>query len=120
MNTLYKDVYFELRRDTSPKKGFHDSRRVYYDFIAIIPKDKYTIEEDVLRECSITEDDPYYRDYDNLDSNYIINIPYSPKIYRPSCIGIAPNNLPVIASLVSSDVFDKFIYSFLENFVRSK
>lgn len=108
-----KDIKFFLRKRTRSLGGFSDYKNETYKFFAIIPKNKYSIDEQVLKECTLTVDDLYYNN-DNLEDNFIVEIPYFPKVQRSRWA--SPVNLPIIGN-ISSDVFDKFINPFLEDFV---
>ena len=111
-----KDIKFFLRKKTKSLGGFSDYKKDTYKLFAIIPKDKYSInDQQLLKESSLTEDDLYYNN-DNLENNFIIEIPYFPKVQRSRWS--SPTELSIKEN-ISSEVFNEFINSFLKNFVSN-
>lgn len=112
-----KDIKFFLRKRIKLLGGFSDYKKDTYKLFAIIPKDKYSInDQQLLKECSLTEDDLYYNN-DNLENNFIIEIPYFPKVQRSRWFS------PIESSIeenISPNVFNEFINPFLEDLISFK
>lgn len=64
----------------------------------------------------LTEDDLYYNN-DNLENNFIIEIPYFPKVQRSRWF--SPIELSIEEN-ISPNVFNEFINPFLEDLISFK